>query len=93
MGLERIVSVIQGKRSNYDTDMFTPYFDAIHKVRYLLNLFQSSEIISRINFHTLMPFIRYSIVISFFQISETIVRINFDVNCQQLINKNHYKHY
>ena len=32
MGLERIVSVIQGKRSNYDTDMFVPYFDAIHKV-------------------------------------------------------------
>jgi len=32
MGLERIVSVIQGKMSNYDTDMFTPYFDAIHKV-------------------------------------------------------------
>jgi len=31
MGLERIVSVIQGKMSNYDTDMFTPYFDAIHK--------------------------------------------------------------
>ena len=32
MGLERIVSVIQGKRSNYDTDMFSPYFEAIHKV-------------------------------------------------------------
>ena len=29
--LERIVSVIQGKRSNYDTDMFTPHFDAIPK--------------------------------------------------------------
>lgn len=32
MGLERIVSVIQGKRSNYDTDMFSPYFEAIQKV-------------------------------------------------------------
>ena len=31
MGLERLVSVIQGKRSNYDTDMFTPLFDAIEK--------------------------------------------------------------
>lgn len=29
MGLERIVSVIQDKRSNYDTDMFQPIFAAI----------------------------------------------------------------
>lgn len=33
MGLERIVSVIQQKESNYDTDIFTPYFEAIQKVR------------------------------------------------------------
>ena len=33
MGLERIASVIQGKMSNYDTDLFVPYFEAIHKVR------------------------------------------------------------
>ena len=32
MGLERIASVIQGKMSNYDTDIFVPYFDAIQKV-------------------------------------------------------------
>ncbi|XP_066933990.1 alanine--tRNA ligase, cytoplasmic-like [Clytia hemisphaerica] len=31
MGLERIASVIQGKMSNYDTDIFMPYFDAIQK--------------------------------------------------------------
>lgn len=31
MGLERIVSVIQGLRSNYDSDMFTPFFAAIEK--------------------------------------------------------------
>jgi len=31
MGLERIVSVIQGKMSNYDTDIFTPFFEEIHK--------------------------------------------------------------
>ena len=30
MGLERIVSVLQNKRSNYDTDLFTPLFDALH---------------------------------------------------------------
>lgn len=32
MGLERLVSVIQGKRSNYDTDLFMPLFAAIQKV-------------------------------------------------------------
>ena len=32
MGLERLVSVIQDKRSNYDTDMFMPLFDHIQKI-------------------------------------------------------------
>lgn len=32
LGYERLVSVIQNKRSNYDTDIFTPIFDAIQKV-------------------------------------------------------------
>ncbi|KAK9727725.1 DHHA1 domain [Popillia japonica] len=31
LGLERLVSVIQEKRSNYDTDLFTPIFNAIQK--------------------------------------------------------------
>jgi alanyl-tRNA synthetase len=32
MGLERIARVLQGKRSNYDTDAFTPIFDAIRRI-------------------------------------------------------------
>lgn len=32
MGLERIVSVLQDKRSNYDTDIFTPLFEHIQKL-------------------------------------------------------------
>ncbi|QJW94437.1 alanine--tRNA ligase [Frigoriglobus tundricola] len=32
MGFERICSVIQGKNSNYETDVFTPLFAAIQKV-------------------------------------------------------------
>ncbi|XP_028147378.1 alanine--tRNA ligase, cytoplasmic [Diabrotica virgifera virgifera] len=31
LGLERLVSVIQNKRSNYDTDLFVPLFEAIQK--------------------------------------------------------------
>lgn len=32
MGLERVVAVIQNQSSNYDTDLWTPLFDAIHNV-------------------------------------------------------------
>ncbi|KAE8299889.1 Alanine--tRNA ligase, mitochondrial [Larimichthys crocea] len=31
MGLERLVSVLQGTRSTYDTDLFTPLLQAIHQ--------------------------------------------------------------
>lgn len=32
MGLERLISVMQNKMSNYDTDAFTPIFDEIQKI-------------------------------------------------------------
>src|SRR5206468_117128 len=32
MGFERVTAVIQNKASNYDTDVFTPIFEAIQKV-------------------------------------------------------------
>ena len=32
MGLERILSLVQGVSNNYATDLFTPYFEKISKV-------------------------------------------------------------
>lgn len=32
MGLERVLAVLLNKSSNYDTDLFIPLFETIHKV-------------------------------------------------------------
>lgn len=33
MGMERLVAVLQGKSSNYETDLFRPIINRIEKVR------------------------------------------------------------
>ena len=51
MGLERITAVIQGKLSNYDTDVFTPILDAIGEragVRYRSTLDDPSDVSMRV---------------------------------------------
>ena len=43
MGLERIVSVIQNKRSNYDTDLFVPLFQALYEVSIFTDFFVTNR--------------------------------------------------
>jgi alanyl-tRNA synthetase len=51
MGLERITAVIQGKLSNYDTDLFTPILDAIGEragLTYRATLDEPSDVSMRV---------------------------------------------
>jgi alanyl-tRNA synthetase len=48
MGFERLTSVIQHKRSNYDTDIFMPIFAAIEKVKIKILLSYIEKIFHRI---------------------------------------------
>src|SRR6185436_11706603 len=51
MGLERIAAVIQGKLSNYDTDLFVPILDAIGaraNIRYEATLGKPSDVSMRV---------------------------------------------
>lgn len=54
MGLERLVAVLQGTRSTYDTDLFSPLLKAIHQVslplpfqKLLLSVFVENSAYSR----------------------------------------------
>src|SRR2546423_3802428 len=51
MGFERVTSVLQGKTSNYDTDVFTPILDAIGKLankKYTGNLENFDDVAFRV---------------------------------------------
>lgn len=54
MGFERLVSIIQNKRSNYDTDIFRPILDKIQEV--VLSLHSLPYVTHLLFFHSsLMP--------------------------------------
>ena len=51
MGFERVTAVLQGKSSNYDSDVFTPLFDRITEltgVRYTASLDSATDIAMRV---------------------------------------------
>ena len=45
LGLERIVSVVQDKFSNYDTDLFLPIFDAIQQASAYTNTVTHTQLV------------------------------------------------
>src|SRR5204863_3975180 len=66
MGLERLVKVVQGKTSNYDTDVFTPLIDEIYSIsgnRYMENPRSINETNANIAMRVISDHIRAVVVV------------------------------
>lgn len=70
MGLERLASVLQGKTSNYDTDLFTPVFRTIEKITN--KRYSASESESDVSMRVLADHIRATV----FLISDGVLPSN-----------------
>lgn len=61
MGLERVVSVLQKKMSNYDTDLFTSYFKAIQEVMSFCFIWQKIGDVCFVSFFNFIAMISKSL--------------------------------